>query len=78
MAIGIATGYGLRYRRFVLRVPIRAKHFLFTLLSRPIARPTEPHIEWVPGYIPERVKQPERETDRDISVIDNKFDRTLA
>jgi hypothetical protein len=41
----------------------RGKNFLFSMSSRPVLRPTQLPIQWVPGALYPAIKRPERETD---------------
>jgi hypothetical protein len=61
-SVGIVTAYGLNDRGVGVRVSIGSRIFSFFCISRPALRPTQPPIEWVPGF-PRGVKRPERETD---------------
>jgi hypothetical protein len=60
-SVGITLGYGLDDRGLEPRQGLGI--FLFTTVSRPPLRPTQPHVQWVPWAIPLGVKRPERETD---------------
>jgi hypothetical protein len=42
----------------------RGNIFLFSIVSRQVPGPTHPAIQWVPGALFLRVKQPGREADR--------------
>jgi hypothetical protein len=48
LGVGIATGYGLDGRGFTVRVPVRARIFLFSTSSRRSLTPTQPAIQWIP------------------------------
>jgi hypothetical protein len=39
------------------------KNLLFSTSSRPVLRPTQPPIQWVPAALSSGVKLPEREAD---------------
>jgi hypothetical protein len=41
--------------------------FLFTIASRPVTRPIQPPIQWVPGIISLVAKRPGREADHSSS-----------
>jgi hypothetical protein len=43
--------------------PGKGKNFLFSTSFRPVLGPTQPHIQWVPGVLLQRVKRQEREAD---------------
>jgi hypothetical protein len=59
---GIATGYGLDDRGVGVRVPLGWKIFLYSTLSRPALRSTQPPpIQWVLGSLSPRIKQPGHE-----------------
>jgi hypothetical protein len=51
----IPTGYGLDGRGLITG---KGKMFLFSTASRPVLRPTQLPIQWVPG-----IKRPKREAD---------------
>jgi hypothetical protein len=55
-----ATGYGLDGRGLN---PGRSNIFLFSKASKPILRPSQPPIQWVPGSISPEVKRRWREAD---------------
>jgi hypothetical protein len=59
----IATSYGLDDRGVGVRVPLGSKNFLFSRLSRPALRSTQPPIQWVPGALSLGVKRPGLEVD---------------
>jgi hypothetical protein len=58
---GTALDYGLDGRGFESRQGLGI--FLFTTASRPVLRPTQPPIQWVPGAISLGVKRPGHEAD---------------
>jgi hypothetical protein len=68
ISVGIVTGYGLDGRG---SIPGRGKIFLFSIASRPVLRPTQPPIKWVPGAISLGVKRPGCEADHSpISLVE--------
>jgi hypothetical protein len=44
-------------------IPSRIKNSLFSTLSRPVLRPTQPPIQWVLGALSPGVKRPVRQSD---------------
>jgi hypothetical protein len=58
---GIVTGYGLDDRGVGVRVPVESR--IFSTSSRPVLRPTQPPIQWVPGALSSGVKRSGREVD---------------
>jgi hypothetical protein len=54
------TGYGLDSRG---SIPGRCKISLYSTASQPVLRPTQPPIQCLQEILPQRVNQPERETD---------------
>jgi hypothetical protein len=61
-AVGIAIGYGLDDGGVGVRVPVGSR--IFSSPRRPDRlRPTQPHIQWIPGALSSGVKRPGREAD---------------
>jgi hypothetical protein len=60
-SVGIAPGYGLDDRGFESRQWLGI--FLFTTMSRPALRPTQPPIQWVPRAISLGIKRSGGEID---------------
>jgi hypothetical protein len=60
---GIALAYGLDDRGSRVRFPGGLGIFLFTTASRTALGPTQPPIQWVPGFLSLGVKRPGREAD---------------
>jgi hypothetical protein len=59
--VGIVPGYGLDNGAVRVRVPIGSRIFLFSKISRPIPRPYQPPIQWVPGSLSPWAKWTESE-----------------
>jgi hypothetical protein len=59
--VGIAIGYELDDLRVGVRVSVESR--IFSTSSRPALGSTQPPIQWVPGTLSPRVKQPGREAD---------------
>jgi hypothetical protein len=57
--VGIETSYGSADRGVGVRVPVGSR--IFSKLSRPALRSTQPPIQWVPGALIPGVKRPGRE-----------------
>jgi hypothetical protein len=63
-SVGIALGYGRDDRCSRVRFPGRGLGiFLFDNMSRPVLRPTQPPVQWVPGALSFRVNRPGHEAD---------------
>jgi hypothetical protein len=58
---GTALGYRLDDGGFQSRKGLEI--FLFTTASRPVLRPYQPPIQWIPGDLSLGIKRPRRETD---------------
>jgi hypothetical protein len=65
--LAIALGYGLDERWFEYRQ--RLGIFLFTSVSRPVLRPTQLSVQWVPGILFLGVKWLGREDDNSPSPL---------
>jgi hypothetical protein len=59
--VGLTTGYGLENRGVGVLELVGSK--IFSTSSRPALGSTQPPIQWVPGPLSPRVKQPGREAD---------------
>jgi hypothetical protein len=62
-AVGIATGYGAGLRTGRSSSSGGGKNFHFSMSSRPALRPTQPHIQCVPGTLSSEVKRLVRKAD---------------
>jgi hypothetical protein len=58
-----SQNYGLDVRGSRVRFPAGAGNFLFTTASRTALGPTQPPIQWIPGFLSLGVKRPVREAD---------------
>jgi hypothetical protein len=60
-SVGIALGYRLDDRGSRVRFPAGLGIFLFITASRTALGPTQPPIQWIPGFLSLGVKRPGRE-----------------
>jgi hypothetical protein len=65
-SVGIATAYGLDDRR--VGVAVWSRIFSFPRCPDPVLGPTQPPIQWEPGPLCPKVKQPGRESDHSPST----------
>jgi hypothetical protein len=59
--VGIAIGYGLDDSGVGVLVLVGSR--IFSALSRPALRSTQPPIQWIPGAVSQEAKQLGREAD---------------